>query len=276
MSSPVIQLVTDSGAQLPPELRRELEIEVVPVSVIVDDVGYREGEDINLRSITAALERGAKVSTSTPSPGEFLQTYARCAEQGASKILSIHTGGALSSTANTARLAAASSPVPVHVVDTGTASFPVGLCAWSAWDALQAGADIDEAARLAGDTAEGIDSVFVLGAPELAVRGGRLPAEVEPTGTPLIGFSDGKLDVLGDVHETAEAVETMVSYVTDKSAGRPLRVGVGHIGAPETADGLETALRQHAAVEELVRYEVGPSIAAHTGLGTVGCVFHRL
>lgn len=172
MSGPGIQLVTDSGAQLPPELRRRLDIQVVPVSVIVDEVSYREGEEIDLRSITAALERGANVSTSTPSPGEFLQTYARCAEQGASKILSIHTGGALSSTANTARLAAASSPIPVQVVDTGTASFPVALCAWSAWEALQSGANLDQAAQAAEDIAKRIDSIFVMGAPELAAKGG--------------------------------------------------------------------------------------------------------
>lgn len=68
----------------------------------------------------------------------------------------------------------------------------------------------------------------------------------------------------------------MASYVMDKAAGQRLRVGVGHIGVPELADSLETALRQGVAVESLVRYEVGPSIAAHTGLGTVGCVFHRV
>ena len=275
MSSPVIQLVTDSGAQLPPELRRELEIEVVPVSVIVDDVGYREGEDINLRSITAALERGAKVSTSTPSPGEFLQTYARCAEQGATEILSIHTGGALSSTANTARLAASSAPVPVTVVDTGTASFPVSLCAWTAWDALQSGADLDQAARAASDIAHGIDSVFVMGAPELAARGGRLQAGPDQTGTPLVGFTDGELEIVGEAHDPVEAVDMMLSYVKGKADGGRLRVGVGHIGAAEVADRLEAAISQNVAVESLIRYDVGPSIAAHTGLGTVGCVFHR-
>jgi DegV family protein with EDD domain len=276
LSSTRVQLVTDSSAQLPPELIRKLEVEVVPVSVIVDEVNYREGEEIDVTSITAALERGARISTSTPSPGEFLQAYERCAEQGATEILSIHTGGAFSSTANTARLAAASAPVPVHVVDTGTASFPVGLCAWSAWEALQSGHDVEEAAKVASDVADGIDSVFVLGVPELAVRGGRLRPEAVQTVTPLVGFADGKMEVIGEALDPAGAVEMMVSYVVDKVDGQPLRVGVGHIGASEIADGLEAAIGEQVAVKTLVRYEVGPSIAAHTGLGTVGCVFHRL
>ena len=42
----------------------------------------------------------------------------------------------------------------------------------------------------------------------------------------------------------------------------------------DLADELEAALRERVEVERLVRYVVGPSVAVHTGLGTVGCVFH--
>ncbi len=43
--------------------------------------------------------------------------------------------------------------------------------------------------------------------------------------------------------------------------------------APELAAALAGRLEGRPNVEELVRYEVGPSVTAHTGLGTAGAVF---
>ncbi|NQU37499.1 MAG: DegV family EDD domain-containing protein [Actinobacteria bacterium] len=275
MTDQVTRIVVDSGAQMTPELREQFCAEVVPVGIVVDGVVYREGEDIDLSGISRALERGAKVSTSTPSPADFLQAYERCAREGATQILAVHTGGTLSSTASTARLAARSASIPVEVVDTGTASFPVTMCAWSAADALAAGATLQEASVAAMATAAAIDSVFILGAPELAARGGRIIDRDAIAGTAVVAFTGGTMKVINHVNGAEEAVAAMRDYVQVSGAGELLRIGVGHIGAPKIAASLADDLEARQRVEALVRYDVGPSIAVHTGLGTGGCVFHR-
>ncbi len=276
MTDPVTRLVIDSGAQITPALRDQFNAEVVAVGIIVDGVAYREGEDIDLATISGALERGAQVSTSTPSPGDFLQVYERCARGGATQILSVHTGGSLSSTANTARLAATTASIPVEVVDTGTASFPVTMCAWIAADALAAGATLQEARAAALTTAATIDSVFILGAGELAARGGRMAVPDTSAGTPVVAFNGGQMQTIGHVNGPDDAVAAMLDYVATRAAGQRLRIGVGHVGAAAIAADLADALGARQRVETLVRYDVGPSIAVHTGLGTVGCVFHRI
>jgi len=276
MTDPVTRIVLDSGAQITPALRDQLNAEIVAVGIVVDGVAYREGEDIDLATVSDALERGAKVSTSTPSPGDFLKAYERCARDGATQILSVHTGGSLSSTANTARLAAKSASVPVEVLDTGTASFPVTMCAWVAADTLAAGATLQDASAAALATAATIDSVFILGAPELAARGGRIAEQDAHAGTPVVAFTGGQMHIIGHVKGPAEAVTAMVDYVATRAGGERLRIGVGHIGAAGIAAELADALGAREQIEELVRYDVGPSIAVHTGLGTVGCVFHKI
>jgi fatty acid-binding protein DegV len=40
-------------------------------------------------------------------------------------------------------------------------------------------------------------------------------------------------------------------------------------------EALEDRLRAAEEVRELVRYRIGPSVAAHTGPGTVGAMFYR-
>jgi DegV family protein with EDD domain len=270
----LIGLVTDSNSQLTPELRERFAVQVVPLTVVVDGQPYREGVDLDLAGITAALDRRAALGTSTPSPGDFLEAYERAAASGATRVLSIHAGGAVSGTANTARLAAGLASVSVEVVDTGTASFPVTLCLWAAGEALASGGSLEQAAAAARRTAPLVGNVFVVGTLGLAARGGRLAAGVDASGIPVLALADGAMTAVGQVTDVGQAVDAMADHVVNAADGARLRVGVGHLAAMGLADSLEAALRERCQIEELVRYDVGPSVAVHTGLGTVGCVFH--
>lgn len=272
----MIRVVVDSGSQITAELREQLAALVVPMTVTVDGVSRLEGVDIDADGITEALERAAVLGTSTPSPGQFLQAYEQAAAEGATEVLSVHAGGQVSGTASTARLAARLAPIPVEVVDTGSASFPVTLCAWAAGEVLTASGSLSEAAAAARAVAAVVDNVFIVGALALAQRGGRLAPGTDPSGIPVLALADGAMKPVGRVTDTGLAVAAMVDYVVERSAGVRIRLGVGHLGAPGLADDLESALREHVDVAQLVRYTVGPSVAVHSGLGTFGCVFHRL
>jgi fatty acid-binding protein DegV len=119
-----------------------------------------------------------------------------------------------------------------------------------------------------------IGNVFIVGALALAARGGRLaPDALEGEGLPVLALEGGKMQPVSRVRDADEAVEAMARYVEERSGGRRLRIGVGDGLAGDLADALEGRLRAGPAVDELVRYEVGPSVGAHTGPGTVGAVF---
>jgi DegV family protein with EDD domain len=270
----VIRLVTDSNSQIPSSLREQYAVDVVPLTVTVDGVTLLEGEQVALAGITEALRRDADVKSSTPSPGQFLEAYERAAAAGATQVLSVHAGGQASGTANSARLAAGMASLHVEVVDTGSASFPVTLCVWAAGEVLAAGGSVGEAAQAARDTAAVVDNVFIVGTLSLAARGGRLAAGVEATDVPVLALTAGQMQAVGRVADVDAAVGAMVERVVTQAKGKRIRLGIGHLAAAELADDLEAALRQRVEIEQLVRYQMGPSVAVHVGLGTVGCVFY--
>ena len=270
----MIRLLTDSNSQIPAEIRQRFSVDVVPMTVVVDGEPLFEGVDLDLAGITAALQRGAAVSSSTPSPGQFLQAYQRAADEGVTEILSVHTGGEVSAVANVARIAAGMASIPVEVVDTGSASFPVAMCTWVAGEVLAGGGTVADAAEAALRTATQVGNVFIVGTPALAARGGRLAEGVDPTGIPVLALADGAMRAVGRVTDVTAAVDALAAYVVDQAAGARLRIGVGQLAALVLADALEEALRGCCDIEQLIRYDVGPSVAVHTGLGTVGCVFH--
>jgi DegV family protein with EDD domain len=270
----VIALVTDSNAMLPTGLRDRFSVEVVPLTIVVDDQPYAEGVEITTPTFYARLAAGAEVSTAAPPPGLFVAAYEQAAAAGADAVLSVHIGSNTSATVSSARIAAALSPVPVEIVDTGTASFPVACCVWAAGVVLERGGGLDDAAVAATAVADAVGNVFIVGALDLARRGGRLAPDVqEGGGVPVLALRSGTMEVLGRCHDVDGAVEQMVDAFRREAADRPMAVGVGDAAAPEVAAELATQLMARPEVDELVRYEVGPSVAAHSGLGTAGAVY---
>ncbi len=296
MNTRTTALVTDSNAQLPRRLVDRFGIRVVPLTVVVDGIEYAEGVDLDADGFYAKFDGGSRtaghigghqpsVATSQPSPGCFADAYRAAAEAGADEILSVHIGAAVSGTLNSARAAAATAPVPVRLVDTGTTSFGIGCCVWEAAEALGRGAGTEEAADAARSVAARVGNVFVVRALELAAAGGRVvladrgaAAATGDPGTgdaiPVLSLVGSRLDVVGRATDLDEAAALMADFAT--AAGQDLRVAVGI--ADRSSEplrlALEARLEGHPSVKERVRYRVGPSVGAHTGPGTVGAFFY--
>ncbi|MGQ0803792.1 MAG: DegV family protein [Actinomycetota bacterium] len=267
-------LVTDSNAQMPAELRDRYDVRVVPLTVVVDGDPYREGVEITTAEFYERLTAGAEVSTSAPAPGDVMKVYDEAAAAGATEILSIHLGSNTSGTVNAVKLAVGASPVPVEVVDTGTASFAVACCVWAAGEVLKGGGKLGPAADAARNAADQVGNVFIVGGLDLAKRGGRLAEGAdEGEGVPVLALAGGQMQSVAQVHDVEAAVDVMAEYLQTTAAGTPQRVGVGDAMARELADQFEARLRPLPKVAELVRYEIGPSVGAHTGAGTVGACF---
>ncbi|MGD9701856.1 MAG: DegV family protein [Acidimicrobiia bacterium] len=271
----MIGICTDSSSQMPPELRERYGIEVVPMTVSIDGDEYLEDVDLDADAFWARFDNGRvpEVETSRPSPGQFALAYEALVDRGATGILSIHVGSAVSGTVNSARLAAHSSSVPVRLIDTGTASFGISCCAWAAAQAIVDGASIDDAVAVAEATIPRIGNVFVLGALDLLHAWGRTTISVDdlPAGSiPVLTLDDGDVRPLVIVGSPDEAVAAMVEHIT--RLGADLKVGVGTAdrrGAP-ISEALAAALHAAPGVLEVVDYRVGPSVGIHTGPGTAG------
>ncbi|MFP5318808.1 MAG: DegV family protein [Acidimicrobiia bacterium] len=272
------RIVTDSNSQIPPSLVERYGIAVVPLTVTIDGRPYVEGVDLEADEFWRCFDHGTPtISTSQPSPGRFSAVYDRLVAEGASDILSVHIGSSVSGTVNAARLAAEEATVPVRVVDTGTASFGVTLCAWAAAEVVAAGGSVDDAARAAEQTAAGVGNVFVVRALDLPRAGGRLAADTpSPVAIPVLAIADGVMRVVGEAADERGVADVMAAHVRAwRQGSERLRVGIGVAdrGVAHFWDALEERLGNAAEVGELVRYRVGPSVGAHTGPGTVGAMY---
>lgn len=266
---------TDSGAQLPPELVSRYGIVVVPLTVTVDGVEHKEGVDLDADGFWDRFARrpAPSVQTAAPPPGRFLEAWGDLAAQGATEIVSIHTGSEVSSTLDAARIAAEMAPVPVNLVDSHTASFAVGCCTWEAAEAAERGATADEAVRIGQEVAASVGNVFVVSALDLVRAGGRLrPDTGDEGGIPVLSLIEGKVQPVGRATSVDEACDQMATYVLKLGEGLRVGLSVADRGAAPLWEALESRLVGSPQVREVVRYRVGPSVGAHSGPGTAGAV----
>lgn len=267
-----IALVTDSNSQLPAALQQRYGIRVVPIPVVVDGVEYLEGVDLDSDGFYDLFSDGAPdVSTSQPSPGAFLDAYRACAHAGHDRVISVHVSEAFSGTLNSARIAAEMADIDVTLVDSGTISFGIGCCVWRAAQSVEAGAPVDEVVEAVEALADEIYSVTALGAAELLKASGRVEFEQSGSGIDVyLAGPGGSFDSVGAGATVDEVCDLMAA--TMHREGAPIRValGIADRSAVPYYEGLESRLSGRPDVVEIVRYRIGPSVGAFTGLGTAG------
>ncbi|MGY1642050.1 DegV family protein [Geodermatophilus sp. SYSU D00703] len=275
-----VAVVTDSTAYLPPRLVEQYSVEVVPLYVVLAGHSGREGAEIGPADVARALGvRGQTVSTSRPTPGDFVSAYRRRLAEGAERIVSVHLSAELSGTVDAARLAAAQvGEHIVTVVDSRSAAMGSGFAVVAAARAAAAGEDAATVAAAARETATATRTLFVVDTLEHLRRGGRIGAAASMIGTalavkPVLHVAEGRVVPLEKVRTTARALSRLVQRGVEATDGGPVSVAVHHLAAPERAERLAADLRDRLpGLRELYVSELGAAIGAHVGPGAVGLV----
>ncbi|MGY1746497.1 DegV family protein [Blastococcus sp. SYSU D00695] len=275
-----VAVVTDSTAYLPAELVERYAIAVVPLYVVLAGRSGREGTDISPQDVARALTtRGQQVSTSRPTPGDFLAAYRRCLDGGADRVVSVHLSAELSGTCDAARLAAAQvGEHLVTVLDSRSAAMGTGFAVLAAVRAAQAGEDAPGVVEAARATAAGTRTLFVVDTLEHLRRGGRIGSAASLLGTalavkPVLHVADGRVVPLEKVRTSARALARLVQRAVEAADGREVDLAVHHLASPERAQKLAGDLRAALPdVGDLLVSELGAAIGAHVGPGAVGVV----
>ncbi|MCH7788124.1 MAG: DegV family EDD domain-containing protein [Acidobacteria bacterium] len=280
----MIAVVTDSASQMPPALADRLGIAVVPIGVTLGERSFEEGADLSVEKFYELLDEtpDMSIATSQPSPGRFVECYGAAISEGAEEIVSVHVGSALSGTLNSARIAAAEVDVPVHLVDSGTASFGVACQAWAAADAVSGGSDGHGAVVAAEAMSKRVRTAFLLDVLGLGLVAGRSLLSASTLRVrdefSVFGGQGDDFDVIGVGHQQEVLIDTIRDYVVAHVNEDELRVAVC-LAHPDTlafTEALEESLGRLDAVRDVVRYRIGPSVAAYTGTNTGGCFFWQI
>ncbi|HEY3472135.1 MAG TPA: DegV family protein [Amycolatopsis sp.] len=277
-----VAVVTDSTAHLPEGFAERHAVRVVPLHVLVDGVVSLDGVETGPAAVAEAMSQRKIVTTSRPTPTEFVNEYRAALADGADAIVSVHLSRELSGTWEAAVLAAQEvGPDRVRVVDSRTTAMGLGFAALHAASAASAGADAAEVEAAAVTAAGCSSTLFVVETLDHLRRGGRIGPAAALLGTalavkPVLHMSEGRILPLEKVRTMNRAIARLVELAAKAAADDDVELAVHHLASPERA--VELANRLEEAVPRsagCVVSELGAVIGAHTGPGVLGVVVQR-
>ena len=276
-----VAVVTDSTANLPPELIARHDIQVVPLYVIFG--GDRMVRETEITDYPAFFEelRGAEAlpSTSQPSIGDFTSVYEPLLADGG-EILSVHISGGLSGTPEAARQAAQAlerdgkGGERVRVIDSDTVAGGLAMVVLAAAKAARDGLAVDEVEAHTRAARAEMKIWFALDTLEFLRRGGRIgPASAWIGSTlkvkPILSLEREMVPV-ERVRTSARMVTRLLEYARQRHESGADGWAVQHINAPDQAARMVEGCREIFGRDALLVSEVGPVLSAHAGPGMLG------
>ncbi len=274
MKSERIAIITDSTCDLPPALREQYAIRIVPLSVIWGEEQLREGIDIQADEFYRRLEVDPiHPTTSQPTPQDFVEAYEAAHRDGAEQIVVFTISAAMSGTYESARLATTLSPYPVQVVNSKSNSMSLGWQVLAAARAREAGGDVAEMMAAAEAARKRMVYIITLDTLEYLHKGGRIGGATKFVGTLLnlkpqiyVDHETGMVEAGRRTRTRKRALEALYQdFFSQMDTSKPLRVAVLHNAAPDEAEALAARVGEEFAPVELFISIVSPVLGVHTG-----------
>jgi len=267
-----VKVVTDSVADLPPQVVEELGITVIPLNVRFGEKVYRDGIDLTTEQFYQELTSSKTMPvTSVPSPAAFSTAYDKLAEE-TDEILTVILSSKLSGTYDVAvqSIGLMKRECRVEVIDSEWAVMAQGFLVIAAARAAQDGARLNEIMRIVRRNIPRVDMRAAFDTLEYLRRGGRIGAAQALLGAalkinPVITMKDGLVEPAGRTRSRAKAVEHLYQFVAGYRNIDEL--AVEEAACSEDADALVDRLGNIFPRERIYRTRTTPVIGTHTGPG---------
>ena len=208
-------VVTDSTAYIPAELCKQLNITVVPLSVIWGQETYSDGVTMMPDDFYKRLENSKVMpSTSQATPAAMQEAFSKALEQGYD-VMGIFISEKLSGTLASARQAReelASAKDKIALFDSENVAMALGFQALALARAAANGASLKDCQALAERVRPNTGVFFAVDTLEFLHRGGRIGGAHALLGSalgvkPILTIKNGKVDSAGSVRTSKKAHE---------------------------------------------------------------------
>lgn len=271
-----IALVTDSTADLTPELKEKLNVHVIPLKVRFSQDEFRDGE-LTPAEFYHRLANSEKLpQSSQPSPSEFEELYRKLLTDH-DAIISIHLSSGLSGTLNAANLAKAELSKEIHVLDSKNISLGIGLLVREAARLIAEEHPLPQIIAELKAIREKIVTLFTLDTLEYLHKGGRIGKVPNLLGSflkvkPIVRVNNEGIYVLQGVARSQDRAIKSIVHAFQELAGsrKPTAFFIAHGAAEAAGERLKSALEETFQMQAAAFTQVGPVIGVHTGPGTLG------
>ena len=275
-----VKIVTDSSCTMEKSLRDELNIHMMPLSIMVDGVVYPDDDHLPGEKFMDMMANAkALPKTSQPQIGEFVELYDRLGEDG-SEVISIHMTKGLSGTVEAARQASNLSSSKVTVIDSDFTDQGLSFQVIQAAKLAQAGAGVPEILAEIERVKQNTKLYIGISTLDNLVKGGRISRTtgllsnifnmkvvMDFENTELIPVAKGR--GVKTFNKWFDELKSELSKIPNVR-----QIGISHADGLELANGFKEGLQAIFKDMDIPVLHTNPVIATHTGKNAFAIMYY--
>ncbi|EHV0152586.1 DegV family protein [Enterococcus faecalis] len=275
-----VKIVTDSSCTMEKSLRDELNIHMMPLSIMVDGVVYPDDDHLPGEKFMDMMANAkALPKTSQPPIGEFVELYDRLGEDG-SEVISIHMTKGLSGTVEAARQASNLSSSKVTVIDSDFTDQGLSFQVIQAAKLAQAGAGVPEILAEIERVKQNTKLYIGISTLDNLVKGGRISRTtgllsnifnmkvvMDFENTELIPVAKGR--GIKTFNKWFDELKSELSKIPNVR-----QIGISHADGLELANGFKEGLQAIFKDMDIPVLHTNPVIATHTGKNAFAIMYY--
>jgi DegV family protein with EDD domain len=280
-----IRIISDTTSYIDPLLQKELDLQLVPLSVHFPDESFQE-DQVDYDYFYSKILRDNIIPTSSqPSAWDFLTRFREIVAEG-DDIVAIFLSSAMSGTYSNAcvskkELLSEFPNARIEIIDSHTNCMALGAIVLEAARAAKANASFEEVVNIAIQTRNRVHFYFTPETFDYLRKGGRIGTASAFLGNVLnirailtVDMSKGMTHLYAKVRGSTGALKTIYNILAKDYEQYGLKtIYVHHISAKERADEIKELLVNTYPDIPIYICNIGPVIGLHVGPGTVGIVY---
>lgn len=272
-----IKIITDSTADLPLDIVKKYDIEVLPLIVSLGEDTHKDGIDINLHMLLQKMQDSEEFPrTAQVNPQRFMECYKKYLDEGY-KIISIHISAKLSGTYQSACIAKDMLETEdIIVIDSFNVTSGLGLLVMKAARLRDNGLAKCEIEEEIKKLIPHVKSALAFATLDNLIKGGRISKTAGTIGNilgikPIIAIENGELVVKDKVRGSKKAIRAILDFLDKKGIKEGETSVLLHVENKDILGTLREDLK--AKNREFIQCEVGCVVGVYAGEGACGVFF---
>lgn len=272
-----IKIITDSTLDLPSDLIKEKNIEVLPLLINFGEESYLDGVEINTREMLDRIEReNILPTTAQVTPNRFEEVFKKYLDEGY-KIVTLVLSSEMSGTYQSACIAKNMLDTDdIVVIDSRNVTSGLGVLVLKACEFRDNGDNIFEIEEKINNIIPKIKSSLSFESLDNLVRGGRLSKTAGAIGSVLglrliLEVKDGQMAVKDKVRGSKKALKKVISDFENGNVDNNSPIVLLEILNEEIYLGLKKYLEENNI--NYIDAKVGCTVGIHSGTRACGLFF---
>lgn len=272
----MIRIITDSLCDLTMDYAKEIDIDILPLTVRFGETDYKCGIDLKNEDFYDKLASDPNhPSTAAVNPYEFEELFRKYIEAG-DEIVAILFSKYMSATFQSAQIAVQNIDSDnIHLIDCENGAMGQALLIETAVSFRDEGKSADEIANAITSLLPKTMTYIVVDSLEYLKRGGRISKSAALLGS-LIKLHP-VLQVVADGAKPIDKVKGkkscnawLIQKLQEAPADTNYKLVIGHSNAPERAETFKKQLREAGIQNDIFTTCIGPVVGTHIGPNCLG------